>query len=303
MTQSLNKSISIKEVQEIYSKQLPHTELNLILELILNKSSLYFITEPYKKIAYSDIKLLEKFIKRRLNGEPIAYILGKKEFYGREFKISSDTLVPRPESELIIDIIKKDLNNNHETFIFLDIGTGSGNLITTLYCEFLNKKNIINYIATDISNDALEIAKNNFKKYTTKELNFFNSDLLTDKKLFKYLINSCSNIENLVIVANLPYVDILLKKELLVKQESCGLKFEPDIALWSKDKGLWHYKQLISQIFKLKSYLSKTKITSFYEINPDQNILLKKIIKSHSYKKITTYKDLSKKNRIIKHSF
>lgn len=296
--------ISIKEAQEIYSKQLPYKELDLLLELILNKPSLNFITQPNEKIVYSDIKLLEKLIEKRISGKPIAYLLGKKEFYGREFKVSSDTLVPRPESELIIDITKEILlKNTNETYTFLDIGTGSGNIITTLSCEFSDNKNAKNYIAIDISNDALKIANNNFKALSNTNLMIFNSNLLNNIKLIEHLKTSCFESDNLLITANLPYVDISLKEELLKNEESRGLNFEPNIALWSKDGGLWHYKQLIPQIINLQKQIPNTQITAIYEINNNQNSPLKNFIKSTKYKQIDTYKDLSGKNRVIKHIF
>ncbi len=304
MTQVFKKSLSIKEVQQFYCKKLPIKELDLLLEFILNKPYLNFIIHPDEKIDSKKLNLLNSYIKRRLSGEPIAYIVGQKEFYGRLFKVTKDTLVPRPESELIIDILK-DFMSKNEKYVFLDIGTGSGNLITTLACEFLNFTHIPIYVAVDISTKALNVAKKNFNTLSpTSKLITFNSDLLKNVKLLKYLISACKKTDNLIIVANLPYVDRNLKNELLSKKESCGLAFEPDNALWSDDYGLWHYKKLIPQLINLKSKLPHTKITAIYEINDNQKNPLVDFIKiTNLLSEITVHKDLANKNRIVKHTF
>ncbi len=304
MQQNLNSHLSIKEVQKLYSNKIPFRELDLLMEFILDKPFLNFITQGDEKIEPRKLKQLDNVVKRRVSGEPIAYIIGKKEFYSREFKVSKHTLIPRPESELFIDISKQIISKKeNETFIFLDIGTGSGNLITTAYCEFKDNKNIISFLASDISQKALEIAKKNFKTHTHKDLKVFNSNLLKNERLIDYLIQQTNEVRNIIIFANLPYVDENLKDDLLKKEESRGLSFEPSSALWSSENGLWHYKQLINQIINLKTKLKDTTITALYEINDDQKEILEKFINATPYRDTVSYKDLSGKNRIIKHIY
>jgi release factor glutamine methyltransferase len=158
---------------------------------------------------------------RRENHEPLAYILGYKDFYGRKFMVTPDVLIPRPETEAIINLAKE-----LKTQKILDVGTGSGCIAITLKLELPDS----DVVALDISPKALKIAEQNASKLGAK-ITFCESDLL-EKVQGEYDL----------IVANLPYVD---KKWDWLSPE---LTFEPEQALFAEDSGLYDIKCLISQV-------------------------------------------------------
>lgn len=160
-------------------------------------------------------------VKRRLNREPLAYIRGWKEFYNRKFLVTKDVLIPRPESEQVIEGVKAISRDNQK---IIDVGTGSGSLAITLALEIPN----LSVLASDVSESALKIAKKNAATLGARTT-FVQSDLLSQ-------IESSYDI----IVANLPYVD---KKW----HYSIETKFEPSLALFATDSGLGLIKKLITQ--------------------------------------------------------
>ena len=269
-------------------------ESEMIMSLALNKDRLFLITNSYKKIKEKENKKIAKIVGQRLKLYPLAYISGKRNFYDLEFKVNKNTLIPRPESELIIEKILKKEKQSKNGKIFIDVGTGSGCLIISL-AKILqnNKKNC--FYGLDICSKALKVAKKNTQKNDlNKKINFHKSNLL--EKIIK--INNKNNFLNnkeIIIIANLPY---LTKKEI---SKSPTIKFEPKKALYGGPDGLDFYRKMLEQIKKLKEN-NKAKAEIYMEISPWQkNILIediKQILKKITIK-ITTIKDLSKKNRII----
>lgn len=172
----------------------------------------------------------EKLLLQRLKRQPLAYLFGKKEFYGREFIVNKDVLIPRPETEALVELAKK----HRITGTLLDVGTGSGTLGLTLWHELEN----ITLTLSDISLEALEVAKKNAKKLRIKNATFVESDLLT---AFMPPANSHPPIALFdAIVANLPYVDMTWER-------SPETRHEPALALFADEGGLELIKQLLDQ--------------------------------------------------------
>ncbi len=172
--------------------------------------------------------LANEMVARRASGEPLAYIFGFKEFYGRKFKVSPEVLIPRPETEGLIELVRGlDLSEKPK---FLEIGTGSGCIAVTLAAEFPRAK----VVATDVSEGVLEMARENNAVLGTG-VEFCRGDLLED------LPDDVGGFD--VLVANLPYVDE--DWEWLDKRT---LDFEPGLALYAEDGGLALYKKLILQM-------------------------------------------------------
>lgn len=161
-------------------------------------------------------------IKMRQNRVPLAYIIGKKEFYGREFLVNESVLIPRPESENIINILKSLNINQYPKLI--DVGTGSGCLGITAKLECPN----LQVTLIDISSDALRVAKANARFFKAK-VEIIESNLLDEY-----------NNKPDIIIANLPYVD----SEWETSPET---KFEPSQALFADDHGLALIKKLIQK--------------------------------------------------------
>ena len=199
----------------------------------------WFLLDQFQ-FEISDIKLnseinltqIEKeqfinFIYERSSGKPFQYILNKCDFYGYDFYVDSNTLIPRPETELIIDVaLKKDRIFNQ----CLDIGVGSGNLSITLLL-----KNIANKVdAIDISKKALSVAKTNKSIHKIKNINFYQRDFLKHKFKKKYDL----------IVSNPPYINKVDFDNLPIEIKN----YEPAIALTDFSDGFKFYNAIFSQL-------------------------------------------------------
>ncbi len=195
-------------------------DAELILANSLGKDRVFLRAHPEFELSEEVEKRADADSLRRANHEPLAYILGYKDFYGRRFAVTPDTLIPRPETEAIINLAK-ELQSHR----ILDVGTGSGCIAITLKLELPES----DVLALDISPKALKIAEENAVKLGAK-IAFQESDLL-EKVQGDYDL----------IVANLPYVD---KNWDWLSPE---LAFEPDQALYAEDTGLYDIKRLISQ--------------------------------------------------------
>ncbi len=194
-------------------------ELILVHFLHVNDRS-YITAHPDERLPNTGV--IDIQAKRRASGEPLAYILGWREFYGRRFFVTHDTLIPRPETEAIIEMAIKTKAKN-----IVDIGTGSGCIAITLALEMPET----HISATDISPAALKVAQKN-AKHLGAEIDFRISDLLD---LYHPEPNS-------LIIANLPYVDPNWDWI-----EPRSLNYEPALALYAKDHGLALIKRLIKQ--------------------------------------------------------
>ena len=260
-------------------------DTEIILATVLHKERSFVIAHPEYILTKSQLEKFQTLIKRRKNHEPIAYLTGKKEFYGLEFVITKDTLVPRPESELIIDEAKKLITPKNNTLI-IDVGTGSGCLIISLLHE-LSKQHIKPQgIALDISNKALVIAKRNAKKNKIVNINFLQSNLLLTLIKKPSLIKK---VDHIIILANLPYLTATeIKLEKSISQE-------PRLALYGGRDGLKLYQELYTQLNKLKAIISgHVNTTVLCEINAHQKKGLQKIWP----KKIQYIKDITGKVRL-----
>ncbi len=243
-----------------------------------------------------------KLINRRALFEPIAYITGKKEFYGLEFYVDKNVLIPRPETEIIVEESLKEIvtlrqaQGNNEKIVIADIGTGSGAIAISLAYALKAKKIIENckIYATDISAKALKIAKQNAKTHDCeKNIIFRKGNLL--KALPK-------NTKIDFLLANLPYVgdDYYYYKWLKngsAPAEFHEIKHEPKSSLLAKNNGLEYFDEFFPT---LPDYITdKTKI--FLESDPFQILAIKKLAKKYLPKhKITVIKDLRGLNRITK---
>lgn len=290
--------ITIFEIFNKYRNKLDYLDLELIIAHAIQKPREFVLAHPEKTINNTQRSKINKLIKRRLKHEPMAYILGEKEFYGLNFKVTKDTLIPRPETEMLVELatynIKHETRNKKKTAI-LDIGTGSGNIIISI-AKKIEKNNLLHVpcfmlYGIDISKNALRIAKYNAKKNKIeKKIKFIESNLLN------YFLQTKSHklkANKLIIIANLPYVS---KK--IYSAVSPDIKnYEPKSALLSDLNGLAHYENLFKQIKKLeaKSY----KLEAILEFSPEQKPRLQKLIKKYFPKvRVDFSKDLAGKWRV-----
>lgn len=219
------------------------------------------IAFPASNLDPTSEKIFRKQIKLRVKQLPIAYIRHKSEFYGREFYIDERVLEPRPESETLIDELKLLASYHSDTFSVLDIGTGSGALIITAKLELPN----IDAYGLDLSQDCLNVARRNAKKYTD-DITFLKSDLL--KEATKLKLNQT------ILLANLPYVPSGW-------QINPPAMREPAMAIYGGKNGLSLYEQLFEQSNHLK--IINWIIT---ESMPPQHEALAKIALEHSFREV-----------------
>ena len=237
----------------------------LILCNILKVDRTTILAYPKRKLTKQNIFHANHFLKRRLQHEPLAYILGFKEFYGRNFKVNSSVLVPRPETEEIIEQLKNNLVNNNETL--LDIGTGSGILAVTIAKEFQNKN--IKAYASDMSKDALVVAKDNATMHNAN-ISFIKSNLL--ENIEQNILNEVT-----ILVTNLPYVN----KNWINQKEPNELHYEPQIALYSEKEGL----ELIEKLLNTNNKIPNLKYL-ILEADPEQFCKIEKIAQENNLKKM-----------------
>lgn len=295
----------IKELQKKYHNQIDPLDLEILISHVTKKPREFILSHPEHKLSFFEKIKTEQLIKKRIKKKPIAYLTGHKDFFGLDFLVNRHTLIPRPETELIVqDIIESEKNDSSSQKLFIDVGTGSGNIIISL-AHHLSFSFQISFIGTDISKKALKIAKKNAKVHNLrKKIIFIRGDLL--KPVFKNSILSDPEIikrySKIIILANLPY----LSKEIFENAPADVRKYEPKTALYSPKKGLWHYKQLLEQIHHLSQIYPpadglKSQILTYLEISPEQKESLEKIITSiFPEAKIEFQKDLAGKYRICK---
>lgn len=252
--------------QKLSKANIPSAKLDaeLIIAHTLKQDRTYIHAHPEQIISSDICKFANKLLKKRLKRLPLAYLLKHKEFYGRNFYVNKHVLIPRPESEEIIELLQAHALSNQK--ILVDVGTGSGCLGITAKLE----KPSLSVTLIDVSASALSVAKTNAKKLSA-DVSFLKSNLLT-----KY----ASKID--ILVANLPYVD----KSWETSPET---KYEPSLALFADDNGL----QLIySLLFQAKTRMNDNGLI-FIEADPSQH---NKII---SFASKYNYSLINKKGYIV----
>jgi release factor glutamine methyltransferase len=185
------------------------------------------------EIAFSQWEIYSAWFQRVITGEPYQYITGIEEFYGREFSVSPAVLIPRPETELLVDQVLHNRStrwSTEEQISGVDVGTGSGAISVTLALECAS----LAMTAVDISREALRVAQANATKLQAN-VQFLRSDLLTA------LIEKKQKVD--IIVSNPPYIPKEQKAEL----DRNVVDFEPHLALFATEDGLFFYREIIKQ--------------------------------------------------------
>ncbi len=253
-----------------------------ILCYMLKKDKQYLIIHMNEELEESIYNEFIENINKIVRGIPLQYITNKQEFMNLEFYVDENVLIPQPDTEILVESVLEICNNIKENtkIKILDLCTGSGAIAIALNCE-LNKRNIhTEIIASDISDNALKVAKKNNVKNNTK-VKFIHSDLFENIKDNDFDI----------IVSNPPYI----KKD-VIPTLSEQVRNEPIIALDGGNDGLDFYKKIIEQArkyIKNEGYLC-------LEIGYDQKIeVLTLLNKFEEYRKTKTIKDLSNNDRCI----
>lgn len=291
--------MTIKQLQQEFlissGKKLTPEDFFILLSHATQKEKVFLLAHPEHNLDKKDVTLAKEYFKRRLEHEPVALITGHKEFYGYDFKVTTDTLIPRPETELLVELALNEVRNyeskimNQENVVCIDIGTGSGNIIISIASELRKSHSPFILLATDISKKALSIAKKNAKIHSVdRTITFLHGDLLVP--CHPYIKQN----QKIIITANLPYLSQTLYKETSPEVHD----FEPISALVSEREGLDHYYRLLESIKNLP--VKKPPLILFLEISPEQTIALKSFVSSlFPNAKILVHKDLAEKDRVV----
>jgi len=255
----------------------PRNEIEILLLHLIGCEKIDLYLDFEKVIKPEDLITLRGWIKRRVNREPIQHIIGHSEFYGRRFIVNQDVLIPRPETETVIDI-SIDALSKKNTPVIIDIGTGSGCIGITLALEIPRSK----VFAIDISEAALSIAKKNAAIYNLKNIEFIKMDFLS--KDIKHNVD--------LLVSNPPYIP---QKEISSLMRDVK-EYEPMIALTDNSNGLVFYQK----ISKIIPYVVKKNGVTILEVGRgDHHNKVKEVFSKEGYSDIETICDLNKDIRVL----
>jgi release factor glutamine methyltransferase len=206
----------------------PRLTIELLLSEVLHCTRLQLYLMHDRPLTQAELSFLRETCTRRAKREPLQYILGKTGFYGLEFDLSPDVLIPRPETETLIDTVLQYCSAISKPLNIIDIGTGSGCIAITL-AHHLKHRSDVSITAIDISEEALNMAKRNANKYSV-QIDFQKLDILSYTGSFDGII-----------ISNPPYIG-----EQDFNQLEPELYFEPKIALTDHANGLLFYQKIAS---------------------------------------------------------
>jgi release factor glutamine methyltransferase len=258
----------------------PALEARILLKELAGFEDVDFFSD--RTINKTDQASIDQAIFRRIQGEPLSKILGIKEFYGRKFYVSKDTLDPRPDSEILIDAVLEWFQQKkpNPSIRILDLGTGSGCLVLTLLAELPHAT----AVAVDLSSLALEMAKKNACHLNVNDRCDFRLSDWFDK------LGTQERFD--VIVANPPYIALDVIPFLSVAVQ----KFDPILALDGGQTGLDAYTNLLKEI---KNYLVPDGFC-FFEIGFDQALDVTRLIEKSGGHAVRIYSDLGGQDRVVK---
>lgn len=238
----------------------------MLLEDTTGKDRSWLLAHPDFELTDQQTTILHRQVERRAKHEPLAYIRGKSEFFGRTFKVTPDTLQPRPETETMIELLLEQVKSKKlRVESLVDVGTGSGCIAITAKLELPQT----NVYATDISEKCLHIAQKNAKRLQA-DIEFKQGNLLEPVSSINYSLST-------IILANLPYVP----DNFHINQAAL---FEPKLAIFGGEDGLDYYRQLFTQI----DALSNKPNMIYTESLPPQHGDLQIIADQHGYHLSTT---------------
>ena len=252
-------------------------EKKLLLSHVLGLSNEKLNLTQSENVDENDIKNFEQLINRRKNSEPIAYLMNIKSFWKNDFYVDQSVLIPRSDSELLIESVIEYFPDLTKTYNFLDLGSGSGCLIISLLNEYL----LSSGIGVEIDKEAIKVSEKN-------------KEFLLNKDRLKFLERDFSNYDTSsfdIIISNPPYIPFEEKKDIMKEVRN----YEPSKALFADEKGLYFYRKIIENLSK---HL-KRKQFLFLEVGINQPDGVVKILKNNNFNVVSIKKDISNIPRCI----
>ena len=272
------EEVFLSGIQKLNAAQVenPNLDAKIIFKHILSVDNEQFELCKKNEISSKITKSYFELIDRRIKREPIAYITNKQSFWNDEFKVTKDTLIPRPETELILESVISYFPDKKIDLNIADLGTGSGCIIISLLQEYINASGI----GIDISKEAIKIANENKKLLKNHE-----RLKLLEEDYAEYNLNGFD-----IIVSNPPYIS----------QDSLDIQkdvydYEPHLALFSKNNGIEAYNKIISN---LASRIDNN-FFLFLEIGLGQASEVTKLLKNNGFTEILTKVDLANIPRCV----
>ena len=269
----LNEGINILQKNKIANPQL---DSEILLSNTIKRDKKHIILNPKEILNLEQLGKFKSLIERRKKGEPIAYIINKKEFWKDEFFVNKDVLIPRPDSELIIEQVLKIYSKDVQLQI-LDIGTGSGCILLSI----LKERSNFYGTGIDISKKSINVSK-----FNAKQLNLTNR-----VKFFHSSVDNFNNGKYDIIVSNPPYIEQLGLKHL----EKDVVNFEPKLALSGGFDGFSKIRKVINKA----SILIKKNGKFILEIGFNQKNKVIKILKEEGFYVNKAIKDYGNNDRCI----
>lgn len=258
--------------------QSARTNAEILLAHILNCKRLDLYLRFDQPLSENEVDFYRQLIARRGKYEPVQYIIGNTEFYGLTLEVNQSVLIPRPETEILVETILSELDVQKKLKI-LDIGCGSGNISIALGKNLPNSE----LYAMDVSNDALKVAEKNSIKNGVTNIEFINGDIILNGILDNHLFD--------VIVSNPPYVNIdeyhSLQNEITM--------YEPKHAITDSEDGLKFYQK----ISEYSTKRLKNGGSLFFEIGMGQSNDVRLLMIAHDFEEIKVVKDYQQIDRII----
>ena len=268
LTQAINKLTDIPD-------SIPRLEAEVLLSSLLDRPRTYLTAWPEMRLSQEQSLSFQAMIERRTRGEPMAYITGSREFWSLNLEVTPDTLIPRPETETLVEIALDFIPQN-QTMRIADLGTGSGAIAAAIASE----RPLCDIVATDLSPDAIQVAQRNFSR-----LGF--NKIKTNLGEWCHALPSDEKFD--LIISNPPYIaegDGHLAHD--------GLPWEPQKALRSGDHGLDDISIIIEQA---PNYLASNGWL-FLEHGFDQGDQVRFLLKEAGFSAINTTQDLSGHDRV-----
>lgn len=256
-----------------------HLDAEVLLCHVLNCAATHLMAWPEKVLDEKQVQTFRQLVEQRQHGTPIAYLTGNKEFWSINFKVTPDTLIPRPDTELLIEFVLEKFSDQNKIKA-IDLGTGSGAIAIAIASERPNW----NMFATDISNGALAVAKENARLNNIANIKFIKSNWFDQLEHQQFDL----------IISNPPY--IATKDEHLSQGD---VRFEPISALTSGETGMNDIERITSQA---EEHLSKNGWLIF-EHGYNQKQAVYDCLQHHNFKKVIQLNDLSGQPRMTAGTF
>ncbi|MCK6405824.1 MAG: peptide chain release factor N(5)-glutamine methyltransferase [Rhodocyclaceae bacterium] len=268
---------TLKATVEQVKRRVPRLDARILMQHLLGITHAQFLADPERRLSGEEVEAFMTLVLRRERGEPVAYLVGEKDFYSRPFKVTADVLIPRPDTELIVTLALKRLKTLAWPRV-LDLGTGSGAIAVSIACEHPEAA----VVAVDVSPAALAVARENAERLGGK-VGFIESDW------FSALRSGVACEQFDLIVANPPYV---AARDPHLTQD--GLPFEPDLALTDGADGLSCIRRIIAEA---PAHLLPGGLL-LIEHGYDQGDAVRALLAAGPYEEIATWQDLSGNDRV-----